>query len=51
MLSKFIVRGILFLMWAAMVFQGVIYVNAADRIQSLKLSIAYWREIVNLFFG
>ena len=50
-LSHFGIKGIICLMWAAVVVQAVVYFVNPVRAETYKLAIKYWQGLWGVFFG
>ena len=50
-LSHFGIKGTIYLMWAAVVVQAVVYFVNPVRAETYKLSIEYWQGLWSVFFG
>ena len=50
-LSHYGIKGIIYLMWAAIVVQAVVYFVNPVRAESYKLAVEYWQGLWGVFFG
>jgi hypothetical protein len=48
--SHYAIKGILCLMWLAVIYQGVIYFINPIRAESYRLAVVYWRGLWDILF-
>jgi hypothetical protein len=48
--SHYIVKGVLYLMWAGVAYQAVVYFVNPVRVESYRLAVEYWKGMWTVIF-